>query len=94
VPADVVAMSSYSDYWFENLTEAGLSHAGAVDVFRRDIDVNTAVKFAMAGIHTARYMSDLIKVKLNPDLAVRASPDGATPEQWRMQVPLVQKMPP
>lgn len=92
VPADVLAMEHYDDYTFGRLTEAGLPHAEAVTVFRRNLDTSDAEDLARAGIRSADEIERLVNDKLNIGLAVRASQDGLTPEEWKVQVPRVQHL--
>lgn len=92
VPADVVAMNTYSDWTFEQLTKAGLPHAEAVAVFRQGIDTRDAESFAQAGIRSADEIRQLIESRVRPDLALRAASDGVAPADWKQQVPRIQHL--
>ncbi|MER6605966.1 hypothetical protein ABT282_08620 [Streptomyces sp. NPDC000927] len=92
VPADVLAMNSYSDYEFEQLTGNGLPHAEAIAVFRMGINTSDAYDLAEAGIREAKEIWQLLSDKINVRLVVRAARDGLTPEEWKVQVPKIQHL--
>jgi hypothetical protein len=94
VPADVVAMEEYDEYWFTRLTEAGLPHGEAVALYRagRGNKERDAIVLASAGIRTAKEVEELLDSKINLSLVTRAHLDGLTPEQWCEQVPLIQHL--
>lgn len=94
VPADVVAMEDYDDYWLTELTEAGLSHGEAVAFFRAGLaaSVRHGVTLAQAGVTTAKEIGELLDSGISLPLVTRASLAGLTPEQWRVQVPMIQHL--
>lgn len=92
VPADVVSLPGYSDSVFEELTRNGLSHAEAIDVFRKGLDLGDACGLASAGILNAKEIERLLGEKISVELVLRAARDGLTPEEWKVQVPKIQHL--
>lgn len=92
VPADVLAMDSYNDWVFEQFTETGLPHAEVVALFRKSLTTTEAQNLAAAGIRTADEIEHLINNGIDSRLALRASRDGLTPEEWKVAVPKVQRL--
>lgn len=92
VPADVVALPGYNDHAFEELTRKGLSHAEAVDVFRKGLDLGDAAGLASAGILNAKEIERLLGEGISVELVLRAARDGLTPEEWKVQVPKIQHL--
>lgn len=90
VPADVLALPHYHESWLNQLVELDLPRAEAVKVFRSNLDLDLVNKFICAGVRTADELADLIGNGVNPDLALRASYEGITPDQWKVQVPAIQ----
>lgn len=93
IPADVLALDSFSEWHFNQLKEYGLPHVETVAVFRRRLDGGEdAQLFTQAGIRTADEIEELIESKVSAGLAVRAHDDGLPPEEWKAQVPKVQHL--
>ncbi|MFE0472377.1 hypothetical protein ACFW2V_12255 [Streptomyces sp. NPDC058947] len=92
VPADVVAMKEYDEYWFNELTKEGLPHGEAVTLYRagRGDRIRDVITLVNAGVRTAEEIGELLDSKISLPLVTRAHADGLTPEQWREQVPMVQ----
>lgn len=94
VPADVVAMKGYDEYWFTGLTEAGLPHGEAVAFHRAGLagQIRKAITLAEAGVTTAKEIGELLESEISLPLVTRASRAGLTPGDWQVQVPRVQRL--
>jgi hypothetical protein len=95
VPADVAAMKEYDDYWFMELTTgAGLPHGEAVAFFRAGLGdrVQEGITLVNAGVATAKEIGELLDARISLSLVTRASRDGLTPEEWKVQVPQIQHL--
>ncbi|MBD3004520.1 hypothetical protein [Streptomyces sp. 5-10] len=94
VPADVAALPEYSDHWFRELTESGLSHAETASFFRKGLGrkANDAVHLVKCGAITADEIKELLASGISIPLVRRASRDGLTPDEWKVQVPKIQHL--
>jgi antitoxin (DNA-binding transcriptional repressor) of toxin-antitoxin stability system len=86
IPTDVAAMKDFDRYWFDNLVKDGLPHIEAVEVFRRGIDPQVAGEFASAGATTVQTIQSALHYGIDPKMAMRASRDGLTCDEWMDQL--------